>query len=155
MPSLNRSRVPVLIVAAFAAMALATGCGDDDDGGTTLTAASEGTTPADVDSEICSTLTTLQGEVEDVQQLSANDINAEVINNEVDKVTKTVDQLATEAKEATGEIKNQVSTAVGDFKSSIGDIPGQSVPQALITLGTALGTLEKSLKDVSSEAGCS
>ena len=153
MPNLHGRRILILIAAATAVMAIVAGCGDDDgdDAATTETT----TTTADVDSEICSTLTQLQGEVQDVSQLSASDISAQVITNELDKVTNTVDTLATEAKEASGEIKNQVTSAVEEFKSSTGDIPGQSVPEALITLGTALGTLESDLKSVSSEVGCS
>jgi hypothetical protein len=152
MPNLHRIRSLAMVAAMFAAAALVAGCGDDDDTGTTITA--QEPTTADVDAEICSTLTQLQSEVEEVNSLSSSDINAQVISNEVDQVTKTVDRLASEAKEASSEIKDQVTSAVETFKSDIGDIPEQSVPQALITLGTALGTLEKSIKDVSSEAGC-
>ena len=151
---LSRRNLPILIVAALATAALAAGCGDDDDGDTSTTAATTEAAATDVDAELCASLNQLQGEVDDVNQLSSSDLNLQTITNELDQIDSTVDRLASEAKQTAGEISDQVTSAVADFKSSTGDIPEQSVPQALITLGNSLDKLERSLKDVSSEAGC-
>ena len=153
---MRRLSLPILVVAGLAAAALVAGCGDDDgDDTSSATTTTATTTTADVDSELCSSLTKLQGEVEDVNSLSSSDISLQVITNEYDQITSTVDQLAAEAKQTAGDISDQVTSAVDKFKSSTGDISEQSVPEALVTLGSALGKLEGSLKDVSSEAGCS
>ena len=108
MPTSSR-RLPflILIVAGLAAAALIAGCGndDDDDSGTTVAE----TTTTDVDAELCSSLTALQGEVDDVNNLSSSDINLNTITNEYNQITKTVDKLATEAKQAASDISDSGS----------------------------------------------
>lgn len=148
-----------LIVVAVLALA---GCGDDDDSTTT---SSDSTTTATTttgtsstsaaSAEFCSDLSDLESEAQQVSQLNSSDLSASGLKQEASKVDSTVNDLASSGKELAGNLSSDVESAVNTFKSQTASLSSESVSQALVTLGNALGSLQASLKEVGSELSCS
>jgi hypothetical protein len=133
---------------------IAAGCGGNDE--TTTSAETNTTTTAGGGSSeaLCSDLTKLQSQIASIDNIDPTNITVDQLNQKVSSVTSTADQIAADASEAGGVAAADIKSDVNEFLDQAKSASNQDVASALVTLGTALDSLQSSVSQSASDLGC-
>jgi gas vesicle protein len=134
-------------VAVVSTLALI-GCGGDGD--TTTTTATTTTTNAGGGSAVCAAYAQVQSAGKALRQLDSRSSPDQVSQAAADATT-SVKALSSAASQTTSEARSNIKPAVSRFQAQL---EGQSIAERLTTIGTALGKLERSLKETANQLKC-
>jgi ABC-type glycerol-3-phosphate transport system substrate-binding protein len=142
----------IIAIAALSLGVLAAGCGGDDE--TTSSSTTTTTTTGAGNSALCSDLTKLQNQIASIDNIDPTNITVDQLNQKVSSVTSTADQIASDAREAGGVAAADIKSDVNKFTAEVKSASSQDVASALVTLGTALTSLQSSVSKSASDLGC-
>ena len=139
------------LMTLFACALIAAGCGGDDETTTTATTTAGGGGSSEA---LCSDLTKLQNQISSIDNIDPTNITVDQLNQKVTSVTSTADQIAADASEAGGVAAADIKDDVSKFKAEVKSASTQDAASALVTLGTALTSLQSSVSKSASDLGC-
>jgi hypothetical protein len=139
------------LLTLFVCALIAAGCGGDDETTTpeTTTAGGGGSSEA-----LCSDLTKLQSQISSIDNIDPTNITVDQLNQKVSSLTSTADQIASNASEAGGVAAADIKSDVNKFLDQVKSASNQDVASALVTIGTALDSLQSSVSKSASDLGC-
>jgi uncharacterized protein YoxC len=143
-----RASVSVPTIIATFGLALLAGCGGDDDSNS-----GSATTTTQTSSPVCAAYAQVQSTGNDLKQLDPS-ASASEVKQAVAKLAASVQALSSAASQEAGQTQADIKSAVKGFQSKLNSAKGQPLSEQLVTLGTALGALESSLGQTTSQLGC-
>jgi hypothetical protein len=145
-----RSTLAIPIVTALLIASLLTGCG----GGTDTSATTTTATAASGNSAVCASITKVKSAANAFKRLDPSTVSAAQLQKTFSNLSTGVTDLSSALSKAGPQAKAEVKTGVDSFKSQLKSAQNQSLEQQLITLGTAIGQLQTSLSQATSQFKC-
>ena len=127
-------------------------CGGGNSGSSTTAATATSTSAGG--SEICADIAKVKSAAKGFKQLDPSTTSATQIQQTVSKLGMSVKALSSTTAKAAGQARSDLKSAAHSFRSQLKSAQGQPVPQQLITLGAAIGQLEASLTEATTQLKC-
>jgi hypothetical protein len=143
-----RSTLAIPIVTALLITSLLTGCGGGNNTSTTTTTAASG------NSAVCASITKVKSAANAFKRLDPSTVSAAQLQKIFSNLSTSVTDLSSALSKAGPQAQADVKTGVDNFQSQLKSAQNQSLEQQLITLGTAIGQLQTSLSQATSQFKC-
>jgi hypothetical protein len=143
-----RSTLAIPVVTAILIASLLTGCGGGNNTSTTTTTAASG------NSAVCASITKVKSAANAFKRLDPSTVSAAQLQKTFSNLSTSVTDLSSALSKAGPQAQADVKTGVDNFKSQLKSAQNQSLEQQLITLGTAIGQLQTSLSQATSQFKC-
>jgi hypothetical protein len=150
-----RYTIGVAGVAAALIASILAGCGGYGSSSSNTTAATATSTSASASAnEVCADISKVQSAADGFKQLDPSTASATQIQQTVSKLGTSVKALSSATAQAAGQAQSDLKSAAHSFRSQLKAAGDQPVAQQLITLGAAIGQLEASLTEATTQLKC-
>jgi hypothetical protein len=146
-----RYTIGVAGVAAALIASLLAGCGGYGSSSSSTTAATAKPHGA---SEVCADISKVESAANGFKQLDPSTASATQVQQAVSKLGTSVKALSSTTAQAAGQARSDLKSATNNFRSQLKTAGDQPVAQQLITLGAAIGQLEASLTEATTQLKC-
>ncbi len=111
----------------------------------------------DANSEACSSLAELQGEITDFQAMLAGDATRDELEVQIQSIISETRNVVLDARDLAETVQQDLQATGDQLRSDVGELDDESLSDGVVksTLTTAASTYRAGVADVTSQLGCS